>query len=335
MMAQAVRTFKRLWPVVLGLLVATFAILPLGCATTDRPQLFFGNQVLPAGTSGPHASLATPDPREPDIIVEGSSQWDLSGQTISLTFSNRAATPIRFGYLVDEYVARTADGRAVVLEKDFLSYPGLLPPGSTASVMLSMTKGVFPTEITHIVATINNGRTVIILHSARHSASAKLQPSVASQARGAYAFTGHTGRSSKVAGTIPAPALVPPPRADSLPDPRLAGTVPVVVEFSQALGSTLGAAVRWNQEVDTTRLEQGDQETFYLLPGRHELYFMCPQPPLVPTEGRVPVIARTGEPMRVALDARARVEGAEVKVAVWTGTRRVWHRVFQPSSGTR
>lgn len=142
-------------------LLPLVSALALGCASGVTHRLFFGRQLQP----GPSASN-----QPPAIIVQGASELGVNGRYLSLTFANHGMSEVRFSYIQDQYVARTVDGRAVILEKDFGSYPNSLGPGKEASVTLrpgTLAIG----HIAQIIATINGGRTVVVV-SAAHSGEA-------------------------------------------------------------------------------------------------------------------------------------------------------------------
>lgn len=142
-------------------LLPLVSALALGCASDVTPRLFFGRQLQ----SGPSAS-----DQPPALIVQGASESGVNERSLSLTFANHGMSEVRFSYIQDQYVARTVDGRAVILEKDFGSYPSSLGPGRKVSVTLW--PGMLAIEhIAQIIATINGGRTVVVV-SAAHSGEA-------------------------------------------------------------------------------------------------------------------------------------------------------------------
>ena len=318
-------------------------VVPLGCATTGHQQLFFGHQLQLGGAGGQN---------EPAVVVQGTaSKWPFKGHTISLNFVNHGSVPVRFGYLIDEYVARTLDGRAIVLRKDFYAYPHLLNPGSEQSVTLFVPKELPIDEVTHIVATINNGRTVVMLSTSRKFFVDRARQAMPPRKSELPIVTEHITIGSRPhtpaaplrtpvearlpGGTAAAAPIIPPPSSPLL-NPGLTQTVPVVVEFRQEAGTAIKAAeLRWNTEFQVTRLSRGNQRTFYLTPGQHDLNFVCRMLPLPPTEGRVPVTVAAGLPVRVALDAKAHMDGAGVRARVWEDTRIVWDHQFTPRQGTK
>ena len=110
------------------------------------------------------------------------------------------------------------------------------------------------------------------------------------------------------------------------------GTVPVVVEFRQAFGSTLRAEVYWNESKEHVTLATGDQQLFYVVPGQHEFHAVSRLPFIIETHARVPVVVTATAPIRIELAADARLTGVELRVKVFSGDRRVVDQLFSPLS---
>lgn len=327
------------------LLSAICVMLPLGCATAAGPQPALNHEVPPVGVDQvdqEDADGTARDPGAPDIVARGSSQWSRSGQTISLHFTNRRRVPVQLRYLADEYLARTRSGRVLVLEKDFLTYPDRVSPGTEASVTLRFPNAEPAADITYLIAMINDAQTVIILRPASRSAQEPLAP-------GQQRFHGASGSTpppiAPSSGGVelaeqPPTLKVAGPEETALParpaaDPQMTETVPVVVEFTQEHGEALHVDIRWNEDPRVIRLLPGHEQTFQVVPNQHVLHLACQIQPLAPTRGRVPVVVQAGRPIRITLEGRARPYGAEVTARVQRGRRVVSEVHFTPDQGSR
>ena len=256
------------------------ALTCLGCVTTTSSLAFRGGQ-LPHGDSTSAATLSA----EGWVVAKPPEQW------LSIQIANQGASSVHLSYVADKYTAKTRDGRTVVLETtDFLNYPSAIPPGSQGVVTLLVPKDVLVHELARIVATLNMGRTVVVLEP--------------------------IGAGVSVVPPASAPIL---PEDDGAPVPmfrRSGGPVPVVVEFQQELGTTLNADVRWDDAGDVMTLASGSRQTFYVVPGQHRLYVKSQLPFIATTAGHVPIAVKVDEPLRVIVDGRATLSGVELRVRV-------------------
>ena len=309
-----------------GVLATAVAVLSvIGCAARDTGHLLFGDETPFFGVE-----QASQEPgAEGPLLVEGSSYSGAAGSTISLLFSNRTTTPIRLDYLLDQYVVQTFDGQAVVLEKEFLSYPRTLSPGADGSVTLLVPDRLSPANITSLTATVDHGRRTVTLHSADRLFGTEAEDR-ADRVASAPREQSPPSPAPPIADRAQALGIVHPVSDES--ELLFAGTVPVTLEFTQALGTTLRTEVRVDEESSVMRLEPGQRRLFHVLPGRHELYFACHMPPLATVQGHVILMATPEQPLRVTLHAIPHLDGVEVTAQVWEGKRMTWDHRF--SSGT-
>jgi hypothetical protein len=313
---------QRLGPTLPGLLVAAAAV---GCASPN-PRFFYGHAPHnPQGFARPSGTVA--------------ARGTITGRQVSLRYSYEGAQPPHLHYGMDQYVAKTYDGRTLPLEKGpLVDYPDTSDFGSASTVALRLPKGVAAHELTHILASIEYGQTVIDLtplsapaQEPINALSPMIGPGLSvGAARPAWpeairAMAPPGGSATALApaapGALPiSPAVAGPP-----------GSVPVEVEFAQDLGSTLSAEVRWNAEKDSVVLSAGGRQVFFLMPGQHELRFSCRVPFIAKTDGRVPIYVLPEKPMRLVLTATARLSGAEVRLRAYQGTTLVGERTFTPN----
>ena len=295
----------------------------IGCATTTRSLGFLGGAAPPPDASGPAVSNRSPQHAIDVPVIVTAQGWIVSGPhhaALSLEMTNHGARPIRLSYVVDEYVGMTRDGRRVVLEKrDFLSYPDELKAGQTQAVSLQLPKDVPVDALTRIVARLNMGQVVLTLVSVENRVSV----SAPAETPRVISHPAPEDRAPVVSES--APRVVP---SAALPP---ADTVPVEVTFQQELGGSLRAEVRWNDSQDVVTLTSGTQQIFYVAPGRHQLHLSSRLPFIAQTQGQIPVSVRAGEPLRIALDARARLTGVELRVRVWEGHRLITDQALVPS----
>lgn len=316
----------------------------VGCASTVSHR-FSGQQ------------MSTPGSAPGNLTVVGFSEWTIEGGQLNLSFLYLGSEMIRFSYIDDVYVAGTTDGRAVILDKDFLSYPNNIYSGETADVSLKLPSNLNPAEITHIVATLDNKQRIVqiqptyrnppppsapvvaipspntppvpIAEPAKPEMTETLGGKIAKKVDTVYAYLKQKATALPRIKEFPEPIATPTLVS---PNPALAGTVPVTVEFSQEHGGMLYVMITWNSGEPVQRLAAGESETFHLEPGRHELVFECMQAPLASTVGRLPVTARGESPIRIELKARARFHGAEVKAHLWHRGKLVLEKKFAPGS---
>jgi len=127
---------------------------------------------------------------------------------------------------------------------------------------------------------------------------------------------------------VPEPSGAPAKVVEAPPT----GTVPVVVEFQQELGSALKVDIQWDAGAVVT-LAHGDHRMFYVVPGQHELSVTSRMPSSDEvTGGRVPVGVSADRPLRVTIDGRARFAGVELRLRLFSGTAVVGDHAFAPVS---
>jgi len=235
--------------------------------------------------------------------------------------SNRGSSPVLLSYISDEYVGTTRDERSISLEKeDFLNYPEALNPGDTRTVTLRLPRDLSIDELAFMTARLYIPRAVVTLFpvEARVSAAPEtaiplISPSVAMRpvppASEARQFM---------------TALLKPMR----------GSVPVTVEFLQELGTTLTVQVWWKETGDPVRLIDGTQQMFEVVPGRHVLCVESELPFIARTRGQVPMIVNPGTLVRIAIMARAHLDGVELSVRVWQGETLLAEQVIWPPPTT-
>ncbi len=299
-----------------------------GCARTTREHLFSGRQVTHVAAEG----VGDPRQSSQEISVQG---WVVSrarGRSLSLTFSNQSASSVPMSAVVDEYTAKTAEGRAVKLEVgDFLNYPDILRPGDERSITLLLPDDVPVRHMTQVIANLNQRRVVIALHAI----GPKEPPAwrVGTPAGIVVSERANTVRIDMAQSPVrPAPQVLEPVGPVAPRSEAPVGTVPVVVAFHQQLGSTLRADVSWNDAEPHITLATGEQQLFYVVPGQHELHVISRLPFIVETRARVPVVISATEPVRVDLAANAKLTGVELRVRVFRGERLVVDQTFAPTS---
>lgn len=317
---------------VLHLGLAVWLLAVAGCAHPVREHLFSGRVVTHTSALGPAA-----DPRQSaeEIGVQG---WVTSGpasRSLTLTFSNQSASAVPMSAVVDEYTAKSADGRVVPLRQvEFLDYPSQLSPGDERTVAIALPKGLAAPDITTITAKLDQGRVVAVLRAIgpREPTAWRVGPStglvVSEQARVVRMDPSQTPPERIPAVLEPVGPVAPRSEAPS-------GTVPVRVEFTQTFGSTLRAEVFWNDSKDAITLAAGDSQLFYVVPGHHEFHAISRLPLIVQTHARVPVVVAATAPVRIELSAEARLTGVELRVRVFNGERRVVDQLFRPLRGGR
>jgi len=289
---------------------------------SPNPRFFYGHAAhQPQGPAWPGGTVA--------------ARGTITGRQVSLRFSYEGAHPPHLNYSLDQYLAKTYDGRTVPLDKGALvAYPDTADFGSAAAVELRMPDGVSAHELTHILATINYGKTIVELTPI----SAPLQDPVTALSPppgpGLSVGAGRPAWPEAIRAMAPPGGPTPTP-ARALPiTPPLAGppgSVPVEVEFQQELGTTLSAEVRWNEEPETVVVNAGGRRLFFLMPGQHTFRFNCRVPFIAKTDGQIPIYVLPEQPMRLTLSATARVRGAEVRLRLFQGARLVGDRTFTPN----
>ncbi len=300
-----------------------------GCANTVREHLFSGRAVTHTSSLG---GIADQRQSGEEIDVQGWVASHLHGRSLSLTFSNQSAAAIPMSAVVDEYTAKTADGRVVELhDVDFLAYPNRLLPGDERTVTIDLPKGLAAQEIIQVTAKLNQGRVVVVLKAIgpREPPAWRVGPStgivISEQAKVVRMDPSH-------ALPVSAPAVLEPVGPVAPRSEAPTGTVPVVVEFRQALGTTLRAEVFWNESKEHVTLASGDQQLFYVVPGQHEFHAISRLPFIIETRARVPVVVTATAPIRIELTADARLTGVELRVRLFSGDRRVVDQLFSPLS---
>ena len=338
----------------IGVVVALVVLA--GCAAPDTYLTFFGRYAEPiadadgAAIAARHAApgVVTPQLARPitpnqggdAITARGSIVAGLGRRWISIALANHGSRPLELSYVTDEYVAKTASGRTVMLEKDdFLTYPDVLNPGDERPVSLVLPRDVPAREITLLIANINNGRTVILLQpigpigqAAELSEAPVLVVAARPPAVTSYERT-QTPASTALAVPSPAVPVVSAPPAQVSGSHPPVGTVPVTIEFEQEMGTALTAEYRWNDAAEVYRLGHGERQLFYVVPGRHELHVVSRLPGITDTRADLAVLVDAAQPIRVTLTARAQLSGVTLRVRVWRGIQVVSDQTFEAHHG--
>ena len=303
-----------------------------------------------------YGSVPEAPPRQGQAIVARASA---RGRNLSMVFSHSSSAPIRLNYMSDVYAGRTFDGRTVTLEKgSVLAYPDASGPGQVEPLTIALPPGYSPSDLAELRATVNYGATTIVLTPINPALRAPVQePIIATSmplragagrgrilaARATEPVIAPLPENQPMAVATPAPTPAPPPKPpEPQPEPipvltshEATGlessqmTVPTTIEFLQVLGSHLQGSIQWNG-TDALDLSPGDRRTFRLIPGHHELAFLCRMPAIAETSGRIPVPAWPQQPIRIVLEARARLTGAEVRARVWQGENLTLDQDFAP-----
>lgn len=242
--------------------------------------------------------------------------------------------------VVDEYTAKTADGRVIPLKDvDFLAYPDKISPGEEKTVTIRLPKGLAAQDVVQVIARLNQGKAVVVLQSI----GPKEPPSWRVGESKGIVVTEQANLLRMAPPPVieplpfmPQQALPPSPESTVAPvAPRSAapvGTVPVNVSFDQVFGGTLRAEVSWNGQDKHVILAKGDQQLFYLVPGQHEFHAICRLPFMYETHARVPVVVSATTPIKIELSADAKLSGAELRVRLYRGGRVAVDQRFSPLS---
>ena len=318
------------------------AAAPLTCSTQMSGPVFFGKYVgypndnqTASSTAQRDAGRRVPDSRSMrsgDIVVaEGSVASKMGRQWISANFTNYGMSPVRFSYMLDEYVAKTFQERIVALEKgDFIAYPDVLNPREEKPVTLLIPEGTSIDDITHIVAKIHNGSIIgsIIMSMERigpvvaRTDTVVVKP-VAPPEETPQALPAAVSESPVPVVSRPAGA---PAGVSALP----LGTVPVEVEFRQDLGSALNVRLQWNTSGQAVTLAKGDRQMYYVAPGEHELHLVSRLPSLTETRVHLPITVEPKRRVRVVVSGEAHLDGVELRVQIWRDATPVFDRRFGP-----
>ncbi len=325
------RVRRALW-VGCALLAAT------GCAAWQRAdQEFFGRSVVATG----HVPV---DGRGPltlsaqgggVITAQGATHPFFDRQRLTLRLANHGVETVPMSYVVDEYIATTFGKRTLTLEKDdFFTYPNILKPGDEREVTLLLPEDTPAREIAQILVTINNGTTTIPLKpilprfAATTPPQGKLWESIAQpRPSGVWPPLGSTAHALFVPEPTDATA--------SMTEPPL-GTIPVMVEFQQELGSMLKVHMRWDDAGAVTTLAHNDHRIFYVVPGQHVLYLASHLSSLDEggTMESLPVRVGAEYPLRIRVDGRARFTGVELRARIWYGDTLVFDQALGPDAET-
>jgi len=305
-----------------SLLALAAAGIAAGCLYPTREHLFSGRAVT-------HVA----DTPGEEISVQG---WVVSrpqGRSLSLTFSNQSGTAIPMSALVDEYTAKTVDGRSVVLKSaDLFSYPDVLKPGDERTVAIVLPSGVPPEQIAQVVAKLNQGKAVAVLR-----AIGPMEPPAWRVGSASPVMINEPARAMRMepaqSPMRPIPEILEPVGPVAPRSEAPVGTVPVTVEFEQPLGTALRADVFWNDRQDPVTLASGQRQLFYVKPGQHQVHVISRLPFLMETHARVPVVVDISAPVKVDISAKAKLSGVELRVRVWHGQKVSVDQTFSPLSG--
>lgn len=268
-----------------------------------------------------------------EVSVQGWLVHDMTGRSLTLTFSNQTATLIPMSALVDEYSAKTDDGRVILLkETDFLNYPDKIAPGDERTVTLILPGNIKAQRITQVIAKLNQGKVVVVLQSISpgEPPAWRVGRSTAIAVQGQASTMRMDLQQTR---PVRQPMVVDKPIGPVAPRSAApAGTVPVMVEFQQAFGSTLRAELYWNDNKEHVTLSTGEEQLFYLMPGQHELHAVSRLPFMFETHARAPIVVTATAPIRVALGADARLSGVELHMRVFSADKKVLDQRFSPLS---
>lgn len=306
-----------------------------GCVTT-RELRFFGRQA----SSPPNAPLAAS--QGGDVVsMQGWLVSNYKGSSLSVAIANHSGAVLPMSFPADEYVAKTADGRALALEKaDFLTYPDRLRPGDEGTVSLLLPKALAVEDITQLVVKLDRGQTAVVLYpvGARSPVTTagilKPEPTIIEPARLVPDPAPPIPPLAPVAAAsaMPPQTAVPPIGPIEPASVAPVGTVPAEVEFEQELGNALRLEVRWNDRDNATIMASGERQTFYLVPGQHDLTATCRLPFIRTTTAKLRIAAALDQPLRIVINANARLDGATVRLRVWSGKRLIADQSFAPGA---
>ncbi len=312
------------------------AALSFGCIQTTREHLFSGRAVTHIASAITPENASGSRQSSEEVSVQGWLVHDTTGRFLTLTFSNQSQAAIPMSALVDEYSAKTDDGRIFILkEVDFLNYPEKLIPGDERTVTIALPRNLSAAMITQVVAKLNQGKVVVVLQSIgpREPPAWRVGRSegivIAGQAS-AMRMDLQQADPARPPPVIEKPVGPVAPRSEAP-----VGTVPVMVEFQQALGSTLRAEVFWNDSNERITLRTGEEQLFYLIPGQHEFHAISRLPFMFETHARAPLVVTATAPIRVQLGAEARLSGVELRMRVYSADKKVLDERFSPLSSGR
>ncbi len=325
------------------------AVVSAGCAPVTAgsfintgSQEFFGRHVVPG--AGSTATAASRQQGGEAVTAQASAIAQLGRDQITVQLTNHGRRPIRLSYVLDEFSALTANGRAVALEKDardFLRYPDQLEPSSEATLGLWLPPDVPLGDVRQLQVTLGDGRIPVILRpiGPRPSAGSvgegpRQWPTPPSAPLITSAWPPVATEAPAAVEAVPVP-MVPEPTGGAAPvlaEPPV-GTTPVTVEFEQELGTALKANVRWDQNEAVTTLAPGEHRMFYVVPGQHELHLVSRMPSIAQTSGSVPVAVSPEAPIRIVLTGQAKLTGPLIQVRIWKGQDLLFDHRFTPASG--
>lgn len=309
---MVIGVMKRLRLLLLGLVA--FAVFAPAADSRRPDEVFFAGQIRMIAETGEPASRDEPLPAlQPgqaveSIMLQGHSASGLTSEWIDLTIFNRTSHWFPLSYITDTFVTRLDDGRTLTLDKDFLRYPAKIAAGGQATIKLLLPQGVWARDVSHVNATLDNGRIAVLVKS--------IPPLMGT-------FPG-TER------PLPMPATEPIPDIGSREQDLSWHMVPVLVEFEQEMGGNLKLDIRWDADGEAAQLGPTEYETFHLMPGLHYLYFWIRMPSLAETKGSIPVLVNPAQVVRVAFDGRPHLTAAEARVRVWQKDEQVFDQTFGP-----
>ncbi len=338
-MMRLVNALLRRRPAAVVCLLTGVLLLPSGCLPkrSDAPAMLFSTPGTSEGGQSPPLSAHAA------IHDDG---------RVTMSLVNAGPAPLRLNYLLDQYVAQTYDGRVLPLDKgDLLRYPDVADSGSGASLTIRLPPDLKPQQIARLTAKTNFGNTVMTLTPSGFSTpviGASLGHPDPTAYMSPVVEPGSTLRDAadpvlvppspaalpadpRVQGTPPAPR----PSASQLPggpggEPPPIGTVPVLVEFEQEVGTLLKAKVWWDTADQSVLVSHGRKRTFHVTRGRHDFFVTCPLPGVAVTKAHVPLHVTGDPPLRVVLYALPKNMGVDLTIQVWQAERKVWEQLFQP-----
>ena len=308
------------------------AILIASGSSIAHAQSLLGRQIDPDQYS---LLPLSSDLTEPGVVAHAEITTTKNNRrSIALRIVNHGSQPLYLSYVMDEYVARTSQGDAIVLDKEFLGYPDLISAGEEAVIRLSVPAGV-PADVSHLIATLNRGLTVVVLTAQRQSSAiasgvpvigAPQPPEPAAQQPGlaepiAAPLAPQPIAAKPPTATVMAPRPPAPAPAEAQPD---AGLVPVDLEVRQTFGSTLLLELRWNNDPQSLQLRDGDRKPFALEPGLHTLHLAGRMPPFDDALGQVPVPVTPGHPLQIRCELQPHLDGPSVAFDVWRDGVLIW-----------
>lgn len=248
-----------------------------------------------------------PELADDAVLARG---W-LGDPGLELIVTNRAAEPLDFNYLLDQYLVRLRDGQRVWLSPgDPGRYPQRLKPGASYAMTLGTPPGLRLQEMLYVAGKVNHDQTLLVLYP--FVSRADIEAMAAPKPTG---FQGVVVEFQRGPGTTGSSLEVwwdDQPRATDR-------------------GGTILAAEEVSRAAERATLRGGDRQLFELPPGRHVMRFLARITWGRDIAGAVPVIVHPTSPaITIRARTRNRLVRYDLDLNVWQGDNLVTDTWFRP-----